>query len=53
MKDFARPHLLGLVAGLFLAAGLVMSAMVFARAWLRVAEPQTITAVVSASFALQ
>jgi hypothetical protein len=43
MKDLARPHLLGLVAGLFLAAGLVLSAMLFTRAWIRVAEPQTIT----------
>jgi hypothetical protein len=30
----SRPHLLGLLAGLFLAAGLVLSAMVFTRAWL-------------------
>lgn len=33
-----RPHLFGLLAGLFLAAGLVGAAMVLTRAWLRIAE---------------
>ena len=37
-----RPHLLGLLAGLFLAAGLVCSAMLVTRAWVKVAEAQTI-----------
>lgn len=39
----SRPHLLGLVAGLFLAAGLVFSAMLVTRAWLQIAESQNIT----------
>jgi hypothetical protein len=43
MNDRSRPHLLGLLAGLFLAAGLVLAAMVVTRAWLKVAESQTIT----------
>lgn len=48
MKDSARPHLLGLVAGLFLAAGLVLSAMLFTRTWMRVAEPKTVSVTGSA-----
>jgi hypothetical protein len=42
MKDLARPHLLGLLAGLFLAAGLVLAAMIFTRGWMQVAGPQTV-----------
>ncbi len=38
-----RPHLFGLLAGLFLAAGLVFSAMVCTRAWMRIAEGQSIS----------
>jgi hypothetical protein len=43
MNSRSHPHLLGLLAGLFLAAGLVLSAMVVTRAWLKVAESQTIS----------
>lgn len=42
MNPSGRPHLLGLLAGLFLAAGLVCSAMLVTRAWVKVAEAQTI-----------
>ena len=42
MKESARPHLLGLLAGLFLAAGLVLTAMVVTRGWMQVAGPQTV-----------
>ena len=38
----ARPHLLGLMAGLLLAAALVCSAFLVTGAWLRIAESQTI-----------
>jgi len=38
-----RPALFGLLAGMFLAAGLVLSALVLARAWLRIAETQVVT----------
>lgn len=48
MNNAARPHLLGLLAGLFLAAGLVLSAMLFTRAWMRVAEPKTVSVTGSA-----
>jgi hypothetical protein len=37
-----------LVAGLFLATGLVLSAMVLTRAWLHIAEPQTVSVTGSA-----
>lgn len=47
-----RPHLLGLVAGLFLAAGLVLSAMVVTRAWMRITESQSITVTGSAKRAV-
>jgi hypothetical protein len=36
----ARPHLLGLLADLYLAGGLVGSAMLVTRAWLKIAESQ-------------
>ena len=48
MNQTARPHLLGLVAGLFLAAGLVCSAMLVTSTWLRIAESQNITVTGSA-----
>ena len=44
----SRPHLLGLLAGLFLAAGLVAAAMLVTRAWLRIAEAHTVTVTGSA-----
>lgn len=43
MSDSSRPHLLGLVAGLFLAAGLVVSATLGTAAWLKVKNTQFIT----------
>lgn len=43
MPPASRPQLVGLLAGVFLAAGLVFASMVVTRAWLKVAEPQTIT----------
>lgn len=43
-----RPHLLGLLAGLFLAAGLVLSTMVVTRTWLRVADAESIAVTGSA-----
>ena len=43
-----RPHLLGLLAGLLLAAGLVLSAMVVTRTWLKVADAESIAVTGSA-----
>jgi hypothetical protein len=43
-----RPHLFGLLAGLFLAAGLVGAAMVLTRAWLRIAESEVVNVTGSA-----
>jgi hypothetical protein len=43
MNGPSRPHLLGLVAGLFLAAGLVVSSMLATTAWLKVKNTQFIT----------
>lgn len=48
----SRPHLLGLLAGVFLAAGLVFSATVVTRAWLKIAESQSITVTGSAKRAV-
>jgi uncharacterized protein len=39
----ARPHLLGLLAGLFLSAGLVLSAMLATTTWLKVRNSQFIS----------
>lgn len=44
----SRQHLFGLVAGLFLAAGLVFASLVVARTWQRVAESQAISVTGSA-----
>ena len=49
----ARPHLFGLLAGLFLAAGLVGAAVVLTRAWLRVAERQSVSVTGSARRAVR
>jgi uncharacterized protein len=49
----SRPHLLGLMAGLFLAAGLVLCAILLTRTWLRVAESQTVTVTGSARKAVR
>lgn len=43
-----RPHLLGVVAGLALAAGLVLASLVVARTWQRIAESQAISVTGSA-----
>lgn len=53
MNNSTRPHMLGLLAGLFLAAGLVGSAMVVTRAWLKVAESQNISVTGSARKAVR
>lgn len=44
----ARPHLFGLLAGLFLATGLCFAALVLARAWTRIAESQVVNVTGSA-----
>jgi hypothetical protein len=44
----ARPHLLGVLAGLFMAAGLVLSAMLFTRTWLKIADSDSIAVTGSA-----
>jgi len=43
-----RPHLFGLLAGLFLAAGLAFAALTLASAWTRIAENNTINVTGSA-----
>ncbi len=43
-----RPHLVGLLAGLFLSAGLAFSALTLANAWTRIAESQVINVTGSA-----
>lgn len=43
MNGSTKPHLLGMVAGLFLAAGLIVSASLATTAWLRVKNTQFIT----------
>ncbi len=43
-----KPQLLGMLAGLFLAVGLVCSSMLVTRAWLKVSETQTISVTGSA-----
>jgi hypothetical protein len=48
MNNPERSHLLGVLAGLFLAAVLVLSALLLSRAWLRIAESQTISVTGSA-----
>ncbi len=44
----SRPHLAGMVAGLFLACGLVLAAMLVTRAWVRIADAASITVTGSA-----
>ena len=43
MNESSRPHLLGLLAGLFLAAGLVVSSMLATTTWLKVRNSQFVT----------
>ncbi|MCX6951916.1 MAG: SIMPL domain-containing protein [Verrucomicrobia bacterium] len=44
----SRPHLFGLLAGLFLAAGLAAASFILANAWTRIAESQVINVTGSA-----
>jgi len=44
----SRPHLFGLLAGLFLATGLCFASLVLARAWTRIAESSAINVTGSA-----
>ncbi len=53
MSNSPRPDLFGVVAGFFLAAGLVCSAMVVTSAWLKVAESQNISVTGSARKAVE
>lgn len=43
MNTPSKPHLLGMIAGLFLAAGLIVSASMATTAWLKVKNTQFIT----------
>ena len=43
MNNIPRPHLLGMLAGLFLAVGLVLSAMLGTATWVKVRNTQFIT----------
>jgi hypothetical protein len=43
MENSSRPHLFGLLAGLFLAAGLVFAAFIVVGAWTRISESQVIS----------
>lgn len=53
MNSSTKPHLLGLLAGLFLAAALVLSALLVSRAWLKIAETQNIVVTGSARRAVR
>jgi uncharacterized protein len=53
MNNAQRPHLLGVVAGIFLAAGLICSAIVVTTTWLKVAESQSISVTGSARKAVR
>jgi hypothetical protein len=44
----SRPHLFGVLAGLFLAAGLCLASLIVARTWTRLAESQVINVTGSA-----
>lgn len=48
MSTNSRPHLFGLVAGLFLSAGLCLAALLVTRAWMRIEESQIISVTGSA-----
>lgn len=48
MTSPSRPHLLGVLAGLFLAAGLVLSSLLLTRTWLKVTDAESITVTGSA-----
>jgi uncharacterized protein len=42
METTSRPHLFGLLAGLFLAAGIAFASLILARAWVHIHESQVI-----------
>jgi hypothetical protein len=48
MTTLPKPHLLGVVAGLFLAAGLVASTTLLTRTWLKVADAESVAVTGSA-----
>src|SRR6185503_17539784 len=53
MNNLTKPHLLGVFAGMCLAAALLLSAMLVTRAWLKIAESQTINVTGSARKAVR
>lgn len=48
MENPSRPHLFGLLAGVFLAAGIVFASLTVAGAWTRIAETQVVNVTGSA-----
>jgi hypothetical protein len=48
MSPIPRPHLLGVLAGLFMASGLIVSTTLLTRTWLKVADAESITVTGSA-----
>ena len=48
MTMIPKPHLLGVLAGLFMASGLVVSTTLLTRTWLKVADAESITVTGSA-----
>jgi hypothetical protein len=46
--DSSRPHLFGVLAGVFLAAGIAFASLVLAGAWTRISESQLISVTGSA-----
>jgi hypothetical protein len=46
--DKPRPHLFGVLAGLFLAAGLVIAAMLLGRTWLKISDGESVSVTGSA-----
>jgi len=48
MNPLPKPHLLGVLAGLFLASGLIVSTTLLTRTWLKVADAESITVTGSA-----
>lgn len=53
MQSLTKPHFFGVLAGLFLAAGLVASAVVLTNAWVRIAQSQTVSVTGSARRAVK
>ena len=43
MSPIPKPHLLGVLAGLFMASGLIVSTTLLTRTWLKVADAESIT----------